>query len=48
MQLTMHKIAPDIKSSVQKYQSSVLASDVFWIAALIWVEGKSYLAKKLS
>ena len=36
----MHKTAPDIKSSVKKDQSSVLVSDVFWIAAPIWVEGK--------
>ena len=36
-QLAMHKTVPDIKSSVQKYQSSVHVSDVFWIAALTWL-----------
>ena len=42
----MYKTAPDIKSSVQKYQSSVLVPDVFWIAALIWVEGKVLFSQK--
>ena len=45
----MHKIARDIKSSVQIYPSSVHVSHVFWIAALIWVEGKVlFNQKKLS
>ena len=46
MQLTMHKAAPNIKSSVQKYQSSVLVPDVFLIAALIWVESKVLFSQK--
>ena len=42
----MHKSAPDIKSSVQEYQCSQ-RSDIFWIAALIWVVGKVLYNKKI-